>query len=445
VILSLPNCFEYVTALLAIWNLNAIAVPMANESLAHEIHRLFYFTESNLILHAGQYAEDLSDAKSWVNVNRVLSWDVYSTQRSLNPGESGILEGETPPGADATALIIFTSGTTGDPKGVELTHRNLISNCRSVIEYLGLTRNDRIYQVLPFYYSYGNSVLLTHLMVGGSVQIGKPIAFAGKVLEELKMYPCTGFSGVPSTYGFLLRQPGFSAAKTKLRYLTEAGGKMSEDLTVRLREKFPKTEIFIMYGQTEAAARLTYLPPDKLDQKPGSAGIALSGVELRIAGNDGHFLPAGEEGEVLARGDSIMRGYWKNPAATQKVLRDGWLYTGDLGYLDTDGFLFLTGRKSQMIKSGGHRIHPIEIEEVIMQLDDVIEAAVVGVSDDLLGEAIVVYVVSNLDEKKIKQQIMRHCKMQLPVFKQPKKVVPLKNLPKTSSGKVKKHELTAAG
>jgi acyl-CoA synthetase (AMP-forming)/AMP-acid ligase II len=226
-----------------------------------------------------------------------------------------------------------------------------------------------------------------------------------------------------------------------IRYLTQAGGAMSPALTQKLREAMPQASLFVMYGQTEATARLTYLPPERLEQKLGSVGVPLSGVRIEIRGEDGAALPVGAVGEVWVNGPNVMLGYWRNQAATAEVKRDGWLKTGDMGRLDDEGFLYLVGRRSDMIKSGAHRIYPQDIEEVIAELPQVQEAAVVGVEDDLLGQAIRAYVVPAGSESLTPMQVQAHCKARLANYKVPKSVEIVTSLPRTASGKVRRAEL----
>ena len=196
-----------------------------------------------------------------------------------------------------------------------------------------------------------------------------------------------------------------------------------------------------MYGQTEATARLAYVPPDQLDRKVGSAGKAIPGVELRVRDSAGRDLEVGDLGEVCARGGNVMMGYWADPQETEKVLRDGWLRTGDLGHLDEEGYLFLTGRAREMIKTGAHRVSPAEIEEVIHSVAGVDDVAVVGMDDEVLGEAIKACVISTTPTARLKQDVQKVCRDRLPLFKVPKVVEFRTDFPRTASGKIRRHLL----
>jgi acyl-CoA synthetase (AMP-forming)/AMP-acid ligase II len=221
---------------------------------------------------------------------------------------------------------------------------------------------------------------------------------------------------------------------------------MSPKLAKELSEILTNTQIYIMYGQTEATARITYLDPQDLFKKIGSIGRPISGVEVEILKNNGMPAGVGEEGEIVVKGKNVMAGYWNNQKETKKVLRKGKLYTGDIAKIDSEGYLYIVGRRSDMIKSGAHRISPKEIEEVIIEMNEIHEVAVVGIKDEILGEVIKAIIVlkdgMEIDPKKVK----RHCQTKLALFKVPKEVIFVDELPKTRSGKVRRHlckELTS--
>jgi long-chain acyl-CoA synthetase len=340
------------------------------------------------------------------------------------------------------ATIIYTSGTTGNPKGVMLSHRNLEANTDSIVEYLHLTATDKVMSVLPFYYSYGHSLLLTHIRVGGSVVIENRFAYPNVVLDVMSREKATGFSGVPSTFAILLHRSNFAKHKWHhLRYVTQAGGPMTPALTAKLMETLPETKIYVMYGQTEASARLSYLDPEFLVKKLGSIGRAIPGVTLTVRDENGKICPPNVEGEIVASGDNIMLGYWNQPEETAKILKANGLHTGDLARCDDDGFLFIVGRSSEMIKSGAHRISPKEIEVILAEHEAVLESAVIGVPDELMGESIKAVVVQKDGFNVTEKDIVRHCTINLPSFKVPKLVEFVQALPKTTSGKIQKHLL----
>ena len=330
------------------------------------------------------------------------------------------------------AAITYTSGTTGAPKGVMLSHGNLAANAASIIEYLGLTAADRALVLLPFFYAYGGSVLHTHLAAGGSIVIEPSLAFPARIVERMATEQVTGLPGVPSTFALLMPALAGNGSKlTTLRYATQAGGAMDSAAIARVRECLPGVTFFAMYGQTEATARIAYLPPARLDDKRGSVGVAIPGVEIAV-----------RDGEVCVRGANVMQGYYADAVATAAVLRPGgWLHTGDLGYLDDEGFLFLQGRRSDVIKSGAHRISPQDIEHVIAALPDVVEVAVVGTPDAMLGEAIKAVVALRPGAALDAMSVRRHCREHLPRYKVPATVEFAARLPRTASGKVMRHAI----
>jgi acyl-CoA synthetase (AMP-forming)/AMP-acid ligase II len=348
-----------------------------------------------------------------------------------------------PPRPDDLAAILYTSGSTGHPRGVTLTHRNLVANTRQILAYLELTHEDSVLCVLPFHYSFGNSLLLTHVAVGGRVVVNNRFAYPAAVVDHLQRSRVTGFSGVPSTYAILAARTDFLQRRwPDLRYLTQAGGAMSPALQRRLRESLPAhVRLFVMYGQTEASARLSYVPPERLPQKYGSIGIAIPGVDLSIRHPDGSACAPGQVGELVARGENIMQGYWNDPDATREVLHDGALHTGDLGREDADGFIWLVDRIKNLIKVGANRVSAKEVEEAIAEVAGVQEVCVVGVADEMLGEAIEAHVVPAPDAGPTAATILRHCRERLALFKVPRAIHFRDGLPRNSSGKILRNEL----
>jgi long-chain acyl-CoA synthetase len=322
------------------------------------------------------------------------------------------------------AEIIFTSGSTGEPKGVMISHKNLIANTSSIVEYLQLKPDDRMLVVLPFYYCYGLSLLHTHLRVGGSIVFNNSFIFLGGVLKSLIDYKCTGFAGVPSHFQILLRKSD-SFKQTRfpdLKYVTQAGGKLAPVFIDEFREAHPEIRFIVMYGQTEATARLSWLPPEIYERRKGSMGKGIPGVELKVVNDKGEKIKPGETGEVIARGDNIMMGYFADEEGTKNAIRGGWLYTGDIGTVDEDGYIYLTARSKEIIKVRGKRISPKEIEAVILELHEVIDCTIEGVEDEIEGEMLKATVTIRKDykESSTKERIIQHCSQHLALFKVPK-------------------------
>jgi acyl-CoA synthetase (AMP-forming)/AMP-acid ligase II len=342
------------------------------------------------------------------------------------------------------AVVLYTSGTTGPPKGVMLSHRNLEANTRSILGYLPLRYSDRTLAVLPFYYSYGNSLLLTHVSVGGTLVVENGFAFVRKAIETMRRQRVTGFSGVPSHYAILINRSGFLDEEwPALRYMTCAGGGLPVSHTTRLRQALPGVSLHLMYGQTEACARLSSLQPDMVDERPDSIGRGIQNVKLRVVNEAGEDVPEGEVGEIIARGPNIMLGYLGDPEATKNVLREDWLYTGDLATI-REGYLYIAGRSKEIIKCGGYRISPHQIENVILEHPSVQECAVVGMDDEIQGEKIVGFVVCREDPlcSNDMESIISFLRERLPHYMVPARIEQLRSLPKTDSGKIKRAELS---
>jgi acyl-CoA synthetase (AMP-forming)/AMP-acid ligase II len=341
--------------------------------------------------------------------------------------------------SEKTAQIIFTSGSTGVPKGVVLSHRNLIANTTSIIKYLKLTENDIMEVVLPFYYCYGLSLLHTHLRVGGSVILNNNFVFLNSVFNDINKYKCTGFAGVPSHFQILLRKSdGFKNTQfPSLRYVTQAGGKLHVSFIKEFINSFPEVNFYVMYGQTEATARLSYLEPEFLKSKLGSIGKAIPGVELRVINEHGRIINAGETGEIIAKGDNIMAGYFKDDFATMNTVKDGWLYTGDIGTIDEEGYIYLTARKKEFLKISGKRVSPKEIEEVIVSHPFVVDCTIESIEDEITGEAVkAIVVITKGKEREITvENLKSYCADKLAIHKMPKYIEFSKELRLNSIGK----------
>lgn len=341
-------------------------------------------------------------------------------------------------GADDVALVVYTSGTTGRPNGVMLSHRNFVSNLEAANSLMHLSDSDSILVVVPLYYIHGRMQLLLHAMLGGTMYISAGFQFPQKVVQELSTFATTGFSGVPYHFRQLLDRTRIADnPPPQLRYVLVTGGALAGEDLERLHHALPAAGIHVAYGQTEASPRITWIGPDDLFRKRGSLGKALPGVKVEILGAAGEPAGPGETGEVVASGPNIMRGYvGGDERELGKIDSEGRLRTGDLGWLDGDGYLFLAGRSSEMIKSAGERIFPQEIESVIATHPQVRECAVIGLPDPVLGERIVAYLTVAPGPPLNLSELRQHCLQSLPFVRVPAHFEIAAELPRTDSGKI---------
>jgi len=447
VALLFRNSPHYVAAYYGTLAAGCVAVPLNPHEHAQALRHQMEHCQARLLVGDTSHPEwgtisELVDAIGIDAIEIAAEDDAGTLSRFLKQLGGRTAEVEAALAPESLATIIYTSGTTGHPKGVMLSHRSLATNTASIVEYLELDANDRGIAVLPFQFSYGNSVLHMHLAVGAELLIEDSFAYPHAVLQRMTQKGVTGFSGVPSTFTLLLSRCDVSAFDlSQLRYITQAGGPMSRATILQLREKLPMARLFVMYGQTEASARLSYLPPERLDDKLGSVGMAISGVELAVLRADGKGTNPDEVGEIVARGPNVMQGYLNDAAGTRETLRDGWLHTGDMGHFDSDGFLYIDGRSVEMIKVGAFRVSPQEVEEVIAAIPGVAEVGVAAIPDDLLGHAVKAVVVLRAGERLDARSVKAHCRRNLAMYKVPKIVEFAATLPYTVTGKVQRLRL----
>ncbi len=342
------------------------------------------------------------------------------------------------------ASIIYTSGSTGEPKGVMLTHLNMVSATRSVSGYLGLVENDVIICVLPLAFDYGLYQILMSIKVGATVVLERSFAFPLMILEQMANERVTVFPGVPTIYSLLMNLKNLDKFDlAALRMMTNTAAALSEEHIRRLRGLFPQATLFSMYGLTECK-RVTYLPPDQLDIRPTSVGRGMPNEEVWLVDDTGKRLPNGSTGELVIRGSNVMRGYWEKPTETAKRLRPGpvpgevVLYSGDLFRTDEEGWLYFIARRDDIIKSRGEKVSPREVENALYSLEGVLDAAVIGVDDPVLGQAIKAFVVPKEGYQLTEREVIRHCLACLENFMAPKHVEFVAELPKTDTGKIKK-------
>ncbi len=344
------------------------------------------------------------------------------------------------------ACLIYTSGSTGEPKGVMSDHSNVIFASGSIIQYIGNVESDVVINILPLSFDYGLYQLFMTFQFGGTLILGNSFAYPGAVLEQIEAERVTGFPGVPTIFAMLVRMDLSGYDLSSLRYLTNTAAALPASHVAGIRRQFPQARLFSMYGLTETK-RTLYLPPEDLDRHPGSVGIPIPGTEAWIENEAGQRAERGEIGELVVRGRHVMRGYWNAPEATAQRYRPGPLpgerlcRTGDLFRQDADGYFYFVGRKDDIIKSRGEKVAPKEVENVLYELPDVASAAVVGVPDPILGQAIKAILVLNDGAELAAADVVAHCRARLEDFMVPRHVEFRDSLPTTSSGKISRKAL----
>jgi len=425
------NSLFWVAGYLAAMKLGVV-VPFSDKSTPEELAMQADWVDCAAILQDRRHQRRVGVAFA---DRTVITDAVLNTQ-----GESAWPDSSIDP--DCDSALMFTSGTTSRPKAVRVTHANILANTRSIVSYLELQRSDRMAVILPFHYCFGASLLHTHLAVGGSVALCRTFTFPQTLVDLIETESCTGFAGVPSSFQLLLKASDFATRPLpSLRVVQQAGGRLAPALIQELVAAQPGSRVVVMYGQTEATARLSYLPPELLREKLGSIGRGIPGVSLRVVDDSGEPVGPGEQGEIWAGGANISPGYLNDPEATAKKFPGGELRTGDLATVDSDGFVYITGRRGEFIKSWGYRISPAQIEEVALQHSAVTDAAAVGLPDDDAGEVVALAVVAARDSSVDPADLLSFLRANLAKHLVPRTIHILDAMPLTGSGKPSKPEL----
>lgn len=342
------------------------------------------------------------------------------------------------------AAIIYTSGSTGDPKGVTLTHRNMVTAAKSITTYLENVTSDIVLSVLPLSFDYGLYQVLMTFLFSGTLVLEKKFGYPYQLVKLIQTRDVTGFPCVPTMMAILLQLERLTQEDlSSVRYISNTGAALPPAYIPRLKKIFPNARVYSMYGLTECK-RVSYLPPDLIDQKTESVGIAMPNTEVYVVDDEGNIKERNAVGQLVVRGSNVMQGYWNDPEATAKVLKPGrfpWervLYTGDLFRIDEEGFLYFVGRMDDIIKVRGERVSPKEIENVLYRLEDVVETRVTPVPDEILGNAIKAEVVLCKDSGTTVDAIMHHCRENLEDLMVPKYIEVVDSLPKSEAGKILK-------
>lgn len=417
---------QYIKILMAIYRSANIAIPLPIEMPRFSLEQILDNAHvNNIIATEAQYSKYGEDFFERFGTVIVVSNDTFvNTLRKMI-----ITENNNPD----LRLVLYTSGTTDTPKGVMLSDRNLVANGESIIEVLGITTNDKGALVISPHHAFGNSIIDSHLIAGGSVRIGS-MNFIGSTYSLIES-GVTIFYGVPSTYRILLRYPErFKKAFEYVRIAASAGGGMDALTVKEIRELSPSTVILPMYGQTEATARLAYLPPEDVGRFVDTIGKPIPGVMLDVFDDESRPVGPNIRGELVARGENILLGYLDDEIATEKKFINGWMCTGDLAQKLPNGYFRLLGRKDDLIKIGDHRVNPREIEKHIENNTEVSRVFVVPVSHEFMGTAISLMVIPK--EGTEVEALFSFCRKNLPGYLCPREILFIDCLPLSENGKI---------
>jgi long-chain acyl-CoA synthetase len=435
--IMLPNVPHFAVCYYGVLRAGGVVVPMNVLLKRREVAFYLRDPEAELLLAWHGFAEDAEAGARDAGVPCVL----------VAPGEFQALLAAAQPRADVadtgdsdTAVILYTSGTTGTPKGAELTHANLRRNCEISQGLFGLGAEAVALGALPLFHSFGQTCGLNATIVGGGTLTLIPRFDPGKALSIIERDRVTVFEGVPTMYNAILHHPDASSFDTSTLVVCASGGAaMPVELMRGFEEKFG-CKVLEGYGLSETSPVASFNHPDR-ERKAGSIGTPVEGVEMKVVDDEDRDLPAGEVGEIVIRGHNVMKGYWNRPDATEEAIRGGWFHSGDLAKVDDDGYFFIVDRKKDMIIRGGYNVYPREIEEILYEHPAVREVAVVGVPDDELGEEVGAAIALTDGADATPDELREYVKAQLAAYKYPRYVWFVADLPKGPTGKILKREI----
>lgn len=443
--LLMPNCAEYIIAYFACWKLAALAGPV--NSLLKEPETAFVMnnSEAKAILVNSELRERIESIRGELpHLRSVITFD--DVAEATRASEVGATDLRLPDiNRDDDAIIIYTSGTTGKPKGCLLTHGNVIANARQISRWLSFTPHDRLLTIMPLFHMNAVSVTTMSALYAGGSTVISPRFSASKFWNIVSDFEITSFGSVATMLSILLSTyPGGVPAGSKtaqLRFAMCGSAPVPAEVMKKFEETF-NCPVVEGYGLSESTCRSTFNPPDER-RRAGSCGLPI-GNEMKVFDEDDNEVADGELGEIVLRGENILKGYYKNPEATASAFRNGWFHTGDIGYRDPEGFFYIVDRKSDMIIRGGENIYPREIDEVLYQHHAVAAAATIGVPDRLYGEEVVAFIVLRDGFKASAEDLISHCQKELADYKCPKAIRIVKDIPKGPTGKLLKRELAKA-
>lgn len=451
VAILLPNCANFLPVYFGILRAGATAVPVNARLKTDELEFILADSEARaLFVHPWTWKAAAGALGRLEGLRRIVAVD-FPANGTCPPNTitfGALLEDKLPvpprpvPETDAVAAIIYTSGTTGRPKGAMLTHGNILFNVASTKAAHGLRPGDTHLLVVPLFHVTGlNTIMPTALDQGAQLVISAQID-PEDVLLTIERFRCTTFFGVPTTFYLLTNLKGLRLdGLASLRLVCYSGAPMSEQTICKLRDLFPKVELHNFYGLTETTSVTTVLPDAQAIPRAASIGLPPPGLELAVFDEKDRALPAGQVGELCVKGSSVFKGYYKRADATADALRGGWFHTGDTAYRDAEGYVFLQGRKKEMIIVAGENVYPIEVENVLLAHPAVQEAAVFGREDKALGEVVHAAVVLRAGHSAAERELKQWAAERLAAFKVPRSVRILPALPRNASGKVMKRDL----
>jgi long-chain acyl-CoA synthetase len=450
--LLMPNSVEYLLAYFACWKLGALAGPVNSLLKEQEITFVLNNSEAKAILLHSEFQERIESVrKDLPHLKSVIVFDDQAEATlEFSDNEEGGRDVRAPSidgraaslDGDDDAIIIYTSGTTGKPKGCLLTHGNVIANARQISEWLKFTPDDRLLTIMPLFHMNAVSVTTMAALYAGGSTVISPKFSAKRFWNTISDYGITSFGSVATMLSMLLNTypdgvpDGLQTGQ--LRFAMCGSAPVPAEVMKTFEETF-KCPVVEGYGLSESTCRSTFNPPDQR-RRPGSCGLPI-GNEMKVFDDDDQEVAAGELGEIVMRGENILKGYYKNPEATSMAFRNGWFHTGDIGYRDRDGYFFIVDRKSDMIIRGGENIYPREIDEVLYQHPAVSAAATIGIPDQLYGEEVAAFVVLKDGLKVTEEDLIGFCAERLADYKCPKSIRIVKDIPKGPTGKLLKREL----
>jgi long-chain acyl-CoA synthetase len=438
--LLLPNSVEYVIAYFACWQLGALAGPINSLLKSQEIAYVISNSEARALLVNSEFLPLIEPIRGELTtLQAIIKFD------NEDEATREEITGDDPTSdidSEHEAIIIYTSGTTGKPKGCLLTHGNVIANARQISSWLGFTETDRLLTIMPLFHMNAVSVTTMSALYAGGSTVVSPKFSASRFWQIISDYQITSFGSVATMLSMLLSTNPDGVPEglktNQLRFAMCGSAPVPAEVLRRFEEKFDCL-VIEGYGLSESTCRSTFNPPDQR-RRPGSCGVPI-GNEMRVVDEEDREVPDGELGEIVLRGENILKGYYKNDTANANAFRNGWFHTGDIGYRDADGFYYIVDRKSDMIIRGGENIYPREIDEVLYQHPAVAAAAAVGVKDELYGEEVAAVVVLKPGANTSAQEMIDYCKARLADFKCPKTVHFVEDIPKGPTGKLLKREL----